>query len=68
MVAVLTVVFVLVGIPALVYLSERRRKRRTQAELEDEAVRAAKGVNEGPGSRERVNLTRPAGPLQPPPF
>jgi hypothetical protein len=68
MVAVLAVLFVLVGIPALVYLSERRRKRRTQAELDDEAVRAAKGVNEGPGSREPVNLTRPSGPLQPPPY
>jgi hypothetical protein len=68
MVAVSGLLFVLVGIPALVYLSERRRNRRTQAELNDAAVRAAKGVDEGPGSREPVNLTRPSGPLLPPPY
>lgn len=66
MVAVLAVLFVLVGIPALVYLSERRR-RRTQAELDDAAVRSAKGGSEGPGSHEPVTLHKGPGQL-PPPF
>lgn len=65
MVAVLAVLFVLVGIPALVYLSERRR--RTQAELDDAAVRSAKGGSEGPGSHEPVTLHKGPGQL-PPPF
>jgi hypothetical protein len=43
-----------VGIPALVFLSDRRRRKRTRAELEDEAVRAAQGAAEGPGSHEPV--------------
>jgi hypothetical protein len=64
MVAVLAVLFVLVGIPALVYLSERRR--RTQAELDDAAVRSAKGVDDGPGSHEPVTLHKGPGQLPPP--
>jgi hypothetical protein len=50
------------GVPAVVFLVDRRRRRRTQAELEDEAVWAAQH-DEGPGSHEPVVLPPP---FQPP--
>ena len=65
MIFVVFVVFVLIGIPALVYLSERRRRRRTQLEREDEAVRVARGPHDGPGQHEP--LTLPRRPGAPPP-
>ena len=67
MIAVIAVLFVLLGIPTLVYLSDRRRQRRTQAERDDEAVRVAKGASDGPGNNEPPVLPR-RGPLPPPSF
>ena len=52
-----------VGVPLLVYLSDRRRRRRTQAELEDDAVRTARDG----GLSVDSNLPAvgpPVGPLQ----
>src|SRR6478735_6051507 len=46
--AVVAVLVIFLGIPALVYLSDRRRQRRTQAERDDEAVRVAKGAKRWP--------------------
>lgn len=60
--AVAAVIFVLLGIPALVYLSDRRRQRRTQAERDDEAVRVAKGASDGPGNNEPAILAKRPGP------
>jgi hypothetical protein len=51
-----------VGIPALVFGSERLRRRRTRAELEDEAVRRARVGGDGPGDHEPLAPTLPAGP------
>jgi hypothetical protein len=51
-----------VGIPAVVFASERMRRRRSTAELEDEAVRRARESGEGPGDHEPL-----APPLPPPP-
>lgn len=67
MIAVAALLLVLIGVPALVYLSDRRRSRRTRAELDDEAVRVAKGADDGPGSNEPVRLPR-RGPLPPASF
>jgi hypothetical protein len=50
------------GIPAAVYVADRRRRVRTQAELENDAVWAAQH-HEGPGSHEPVVLPPP---FQPP--
>ena len=65
MIAVLVVLFILIGIPAVVYLSDRRRNRRTSAELEDNALRVAKGASDGPGSNEPVTLPNRPGPMPP---
>jgi hypothetical protein len=42
MILVYAPVFVLIGIPAIVYVSDRSSRRRTRAELDDEAVRSAR--------------------------
>ena len=60
--AVVAVLVVFLGIPALVYLSDRRRQRRTQAERDAEAVRAAKGASDGPGNNEPAILAKRPGP------
>ena len=59
------VLVVLIGIPALIYLSESRRRRRTQAELDDDAVRVALGERDGPGEHEPVTLPQRPGPMPP---
>jgi hypothetical protein len=62
MIAVIAPLFVPLGIPTLVHLSDRRRHRRTQAEREDEAIRVAKGAGDGPGNNEPAILAkRPGG-------
>jgi len=48
-----------IGIPALVYASERLRRRRTKAELQDEAVRIARQGSESPGDHEPLAPTLP---------
>jgi hypothetical protein len=65
MIFVVFVVVVLIGIPALIYLSEWRRRRRTQAELDDDAVRVARGERDGPGEHEPVTLPQRPGPMPP---
>ena len=52
-----------VGIPAIVLASERMRRRRSTAELEDEAVWRARDGGEAPGDHEPL-----APPLPPPPL
>jgi len=54
-----------VGIPAVVYGSERLRRRRTQAELEDEEVRLAREGTEGPGDHEPLTPRLPPPPVPP---
>ena len=56
--AVVAVLVIFLGIPALVYLSDRRRQRRTQAERDDEAIRVAKGASDGPGNNEPAILAK----------
>ncbi|HET7428171.1 MAG TPA: hypothetical protein VFJ66_01865 [Gaiellales bacterium] len=51
-----------VGIPAVVFASERMRRRRSAAELEDEAVRRARKGGEGPGDHEPLAPTLPTLP------
>lgn len=54
-----------VGVPALVFASERLRRRRSTAELEDEAVRRGRDGGEGPGDHEPLAPTLPPPPLPP---
>ncbi|HET7428537.1 MAG TPA: hypothetical protein VFJ66_03735 [Gaiellales bacterium] len=56
------VLAVFLGVPAIVYLLDRRRRKRTQEEIEEEAVWAAQH-DEGPGTHEP--LSGPP-PFQPP--
>jgi hypothetical protein len=55
-----------VGIPAAVFASERLRRRRTQAELEDAAVQRARDGAEGPGDHEPLSPALPPLPPAPP--
>jgi hypothetical protein len=49
---------VFLGAPAIIYALDRRRSRRTRAEIEDEAVWAIQH-DEGPGSHEPITLPPP---------
>jgi hypothetical protein len=55
-----------IGVPGLVYLADWRHRRRTAAEMEDEAVRAAQAGSEGPGAHEPVAPALPPTFLGPP--
>jgi hypothetical protein len=52
---------VFLGVPAIVYLLDRQRRRRTEDERDDEAVWAAQH-DEGPGTHEPTSGPR-VGPL-----
>ncbi len=62
MIGVFALLVVFVAVPGLVYLTDWRRRRRTKAELEEEAVRAARDAGEGPGSHEPLAPTLPTIP------
>jgi len=53
---------VFLGVPAIIYLLDRRRRKRTEVERDDDAIWAAQH-HEGPGTHEP--LSGPP-PFQPP--
>jgi hypothetical protein len=61
-IGLLAIAVVFVGVPLLVWLSDWRRRRRTQEERDDAAVRSAREGGEGPGDHE------PNAPRLPPTF